>query len=437
MAIQKFKVGDKVKIRSDLRIGKYGNILAASSMVDHAGKEVTIRAVVDAETGKYQIRESLTGCETHWLWHADMFEPVSNKFKVGDMVIGNDPDRYSITKLGWIGKVTRVCDNDSICVYGAGVSGKTRSEFNVNPKYFDLYKPNSEKIVITHDGKTTTATMYCDDGSKKTATAKCAPEDTFDFKFGANLAMERLIGKAETKVEPVVEWRVVNRKPRVGDYIRLRTSGGFHFSEPGDILKVDSLGSNALVRVYGRNHPRDTGDPNHDWPYIAEEYEVVEKVTATEPKKPEPPKYYNGKVVCIKNRCDDREFTVGKIYEIVDGQFTDNLGRTRPTTNDRVTTINDLTEKRGYFRSWYYDFIPLVEDENKPLTIEELEKMDGKRVWCSSMSRGVENFTDRFCGWHTVSVEERRVYDENDAGYSFDKLGHYYGFRAYRKPPTK
>ena len=234
------------------------------------------------------------------------------KFKVGDMVVGNHPHRYTVTNLGWKGVVRKVCSDGYMDVKGEG-NPKWNSLFvSLDPKYFDLL-PCDEKIVIIHDGKTTTATMYCNDGSKKTATARCAPEDTFDFKFGANLAMERLIGKTETKVEP----------------------------------------------------------------------------------KPEPPKYYNGKVVCISSK--DKGFTAGKIYEIVDGKFRDNKDRIRPITTHSVRKVEDLTT--GYWSTWRYKFIPLVEDENKPLTTDELRKMDGKKVWCSSLVDGKENFDDNHCGW--------------------------------------
>lgn len=50
------------------------------------------------------------------------------------------------------------------------------------------------KIVITTDGaKYVTAKLYEGD-TVKVAEAKCAPEDTFDFKVGARLAVSRLIG---------------------------------------------------------------------------------------------------------------------------------------------------------------------------------------------------------------------------------------------------
>lgn len=67
----------------------------------------------------------------------------------------------------------------------------------VAPERLGLIKPKPEKIVITHDGKTTLARLY--DGKKlvKTAEAKCDPRDEFAFKEGAKIAFERLTGEEE------------------------------------------------------------------------------------------------------------------------------------------------------------------------------------------------------------------------------------------------
>lgn len=61
----------------------------------------------------------------------------------------------------------------------------------VLPDCLELIGDN--KIVITTDGKTTTARLY--DGEKviKAAKAKCSPEDRFDFKIGAKIAFDRLV----------------------------------------------------------------------------------------------------------------------------------------------------------------------------------------------------------------------------------------------------
>lgn len=67
-------------------------------------------------------------------------------------------------------------------------------------------------IVITTDGKTTTATMR--EGKKvlKTASAKCSPGDTFSFAEGARIAFERLQGREpfpEEKKPEFYDGRVV------------------------------------------------------------------------------------------------------------------------------------------------------------------------------------------------------------------------------------
>lgn len=60
---------------------------------------------------------------------------------------------------------------------------------------------DEQKIVITIDGKTTTARMF--EGKKliKSADAKCHPDDDFDFETGAKVAFDRLVEREE-KVKP-------------------------------------------------------------------------------------------------------------------------------------------------------------------------------------------------------------------------------------------
>ena len=100
-----------------------------------------------------------------------------------------------------------------------------------------------KKIVITSDGEKTLARLY--DGKKvvKTATAKCSPDDKFDFETGATIAFDRLFKKYEKKEEP---------------------------------------------------------------------------------------KYFSGKAVCVDKYIG---FTVGKIYEFVDGQCLDDQKTLRPTSS--------------------------------------------------------------------------------------------------------
>jgi hypothetical protein len=69
--------------------------------------------------------------------------------------------------------------------------------------------------------------------------------------------------------------------------------------------------------------------------------------TAAEKKE----KYYNGKVVCIRSERD--YFTVGKVYEFVDGQIEDNVGDWSPV-GSRITSIEE-------YNGSLFEFIPFVE----------------------------------------------------------------------------
>lgn len=56
---------------------------------------------------------------------------------------------------------------------------------------------DERKIVITTDGKITKAILYNGKKLEKTVTAKCSPEDEFDFKTGAEIAFNRLFEEKE------------------------------------------------------------------------------------------------------------------------------------------------------------------------------------------------------------------------------------------------
>lgn len=60
----------------------------------------------------------------------------------------------------------------------------------------------NESVVIYRNGAETIAT---DKRSGKTATAKCSPDDTFDFAVGARLAFDRLMGEKKDE-KPKAEY---------------------------------------------------------------------------------------------------------------------------------------------------------------------------------------------------------------------------------------
>ena len=186
---------------------------------------------------------------------------------------------YNAAEHGFtIGKVYDVVDNTIVNDRGFKynhlnmTSEETITEW-LNPWHeFELV--SNEKIVITHEGKTTTATLYRGD-EKVVATARCAPEDKFDFMVGAKLAMERLDAE-------------INK-----------------------------------------------------------------------------PKYYNGKVVCIK--AGTEHWTVGKVYEVNDGILISDTGWVHPRYGAAYSDAEDVrhagcvyySDKRHNPNN---EFVPLIED---------------------------------------------------------------------------
>lgn len=72
-------------------------------------------------------------------------KPISNKFSVGDVIIGNS-NEYGITGAGQICIVSKVDDSECIEVYCVSLSGSKipYSSYNVLSKYFDLYSGEKE-----------------------------------------------------------------------------------------------------------------------------------------------------------------------------------------------------------------------------------------------------------------------------------------------------
>lgn len=122
-----------------------------------------------------------------------------SKFKVGDIVVGNAEasERYNITVEGWRGVVTKIIDRRVFEAQGErGIGPNFRLLFDC----FDLVQ-KKHKIIVTTDGKTTTARLFSGKELVKSAEAKCSPRDEFVFETGAALALDRLLG-IEKKAEP-------------------------------------------------------------------------------------------------------------------------------------------------------------------------------------------------------------------------------------------
>ena len=175
----KFKVGAKVCILDGSKIEDYaGNWI--DEMKCFIGMIDTIDSVLIRE-GKpvYGLKHHL------YVWDERGLELVrENKFKVGDIVIGNDKNPYSVTAKGVKCEVVKVCDKHYIRVRVLD----HLEDFLVLSVYFDFVQ--SDEITITRYGNKVVAKY-----GKKVSIAKCSPEDEFNFETGAKLAFERLFEK--------------------------------------------------------------------------------------------------------------------------------------------------------------------------------------------------------------------------------------------------
>lgn len=121
-----------------------------------------------------------------------------SKFKVGDIVKDNSASTYSITNTNMVSaEVSRAYGTSINIINCEFKDGSTDTEgFNgLNEIYFDLVTPQLPKIVIEpkNNGKVS-AVLFNGDTYVKHATAKCSPDDTYDFNIGAKLAFNRLMG---------------------------------------------------------------------------------------------------------------------------------------------------------------------------------------------------------------------------------------------------
>ena len=169
----KYKIGDKVRVRDDLRLEEvykmdngtdYDSVVF--EMLKLKGKEATILTYTDSN--KYLISED-GGC---WNWTDEMFS-------------------------------------------GLAVS-----------------RP---KIVITTDGKTTTAKMYKGKKLLKAAESSCSPEDTFDFAVGAKIAFDRLM----KNVEIVILQKAKFTRLKMGFFMEIANVSGQIFLKK-NLLKVSN-----------------------------------------------------------------------------------------------------------------------------------------------------------------------------------------------------
>lgn len=166
---------------------------------------------------------------------------VKRKFKVGE--------RYKCGMILDNGAVIEITEINGDFVSYKDVVRETfgRKVFEIGSIFSDnlekVEKVESETIVIYRNDNKVVA---LDKSTGEKAEANCNPADEFDFRTGAKLAFNRLMGE---DVKPDNGVREVKRKAKVGEYIKIVDAKPFLIPyENGEIFRVIGV-KNATCEV--------------------------------------------------------------------------------------------------------------------------------------------------------------------------------------------
>ena len=174
-----------------------------------------------------------------------------HKFKVGDRVkVKKDIVTLNRRTVGKCGTVKELL-TDNYCsvefdefVGGHDCNGfaKEGHGWNHAEDALDLVKTQNETIVIYRNDNKVVA---LDKSTGEKAEAKCNPADEFDFRTGAKLAFNRLMGE---DVKPDNGVREVKRKAKVGEFIKIVDAMPWMIPyKNGDIFKVNCVTTSGCI----------------------------------------------------------------------------------------------------------------------------------------------------------------------------------------------
>lgn len=176
---------------------------------------------------------------------------VKRKFKVGDRVkVKKDIVTLNRRTVGKCGTVKELL-TDNYCsvefdefVGGHDCNGfaKEGHGWNHAEDALDLVKTQNETIVIYRNDNKVVA---LDKSTGEKAEANCNPADEFDFRTGAKLAFNRLMGE---DAKPDNGVREVKRKAKVGEYIKVVCAMPCLIPyKNGDIFKVNCVTTSGCI----------------------------------------------------------------------------------------------------------------------------------------------------------------------------------------------
>lgn len=201
-----------------------------------------------------------------------------HKFKVGDRVkVKKDIVTLNRRTVGKCGTVKKLCEHNFYAVeFDEFIDGhnclgfaKNGYGWNIEGDNLDLVKTQNETIVIyRNDNKV----IALDKSTGEKAEANCNPADEFDFRTGAKLAFNRLMGE-DVKLDNGV--REVKRKAKVGEYVKVvNEKSVFNTYKNGEIFKVTYVTKSGCIC---KNSEKQCGLWHEEY-VVLENYKPEEKV---------------------------------------------------------------------------------------------------------------------------------------------------------------
>ena len=129
----------------------------------------------------------------------------------------------------------------------------------------EMFEPLEQSIHIYTDGVTTTAILREGKKTVKKATAKCHPDDEFDFDRGAEIAFDRLFGKEPEQPTEQPKVREVKRRAKLGEWIKIVDGSGCHSTRVGDIARVTELWYGGMLSPDGVDYITTEGVEGTGW----------------------------------------------------------------------------------------------------------------------------------------------------------------------------
>lgn len=178
---------------------------------------------------------------------------MKHKFHVGDVVKPNKKadENYTITTTSVVREaiVTELRDYTMDIKIIKG-SCSVREVFTVEEKYFDLVRKAKQETIVIYRNDNKVVALDKTTGEK--AEAKCNPADEFDFRTGAKLAFNRLMGEDAKPDDGEVK-----RKAKIGEYVKVvNAKPAIPSYKNGDIFKVTYVTTSGCIC---KNSDGDTG----------------------------------------------------------------------------------------------------------------------------------------------------------------------------------